>query len=93
MLVPEAQKGTPESSSVSVPKTLNNVPKSVSEPVHVSPGPILLTVTLPASTVMAPEFILNSFPNQEFIPKIVSDTKGCFKPQLFGVSPSSQEDH
>ncbi|XDV39640.1 hypothetical protein PO909_008843 [Leuciscus waleckii] len=82
-------EGTP--SPVSVPAAMEDVSEQVSRTVHKSPEPISLARTLPSSSVMAPEFIPKSFPNQEFIAKTVSDTQGCFQAPTIGASPCSQE--
>lgn len=86
VFVPEDKEGTSESSPVSVPETLEGVSavlKDTPEPVSVSvpgsPEPISQPVTLLASAVMALEFIPRSFPNQEFVPKTVSNDNTIFK--------------
>ncbi len=67
---------TPQSSPVSVPEALESASKSVPEPVLSSPDPVSQECTLPASAVMAPEFVPRSFNNQELVPKT---TKAIFK--------------
>ncbi len=66
----------PQSSPVSVLEALESASKSVPEPVLSSPDPVSQECTLPASAVMAPEFVPRYFNSQELAPKT---TKAIFK--------------
>ncbi len=70
------QEDPSESLSVSVPEALESASKSVPEPVLSSPDPVSQECTLPASAVMAPEFVPRFFNNQELALKT---TKAIFK--------------
>ncbi len=63
------QEGPSESSPVSVPEALECASKSVPEPFLASPDPVSQKCTLPASAVMAPEFVPRSFTSQELAPE------------------------
>ncbi len=70
------QEDPSESRSVSVPEALESASKSVPELVLSSPDPVSQECTIPASAVMAPEFVPRSFNSQELAPKT---TKAIFK--------------